>query len=123
MRRLFSLFLVLLTCFAASTAPAREDFTEIFSAGSAEALKTVVLHSRARHRRARACEIQRRAGAPPTLCYPAKNSDVIDAECVRATRTAVRLPSSDEFTSQACRQAIEIRGKDLAYANEQDALR
>lgn len=123
MRRLFSPLLVLMTCLAASTAPAGEDFTEIFSAGSAEALKSVVLHSQTKHRRARGCAIQRRAGVPPTLCYPAKNSDVIDAECVRATRTAVQLPSSDEFTSQACRAAIEIRGKDLAYASERDALR
>ena len=96
---------------------------EILKSSSARELSKAATHATSSKLRARGCEIQQRVGVPPTLCYPSRESEVLDTKCARASRTAVHLPKVDEFTSSLCRDAIEKRSADLAYASHRDASR
>lgn len=85
----------------------------------------------------RACEIQRRQKIAPSLCYrsasrhsqAAEKIRELDQECRTLSQTAVILPSTNEFTSEVCRLALERRAQDLVYVENssieqrRDALR
>jgi hypothetical protein len=123
MKRKILTFLLILAVNRLEASPERIHVGAILKTTSAlELSATVSVLTRSRLR-TRGCQIQQREGVPPTLCYPSKHDEQLDRLCEQASRHAVRLPSVDGFTSSFCRQAIEKREKDLAYAANRDALR
>ncbi len=97
----------------------------IFRAQNVTELKEVAGAAKSKQIRERACEIQRRSHLPPTFCYSddVKDPSELDSLCVSSSAKASRLPRVDRYTSKACRDAIQRRGKDLAYATGENDLR
>ena len=127
MRKCLVGVLILVLARAAAGASSAAAFTssakQILDATTMTALTAAASQSTVKLRRLRGCEIQSQQLQPPTLCYPAAEEDRLDSECVQRSKTALRLPMADEFTSEICRAAIENRAKDLAYATRRDASR
>lgn len=95
--------------------PSRD--VEILNSSTVSELKHVAARSAEENRRLRACEFQRFHRLPPTFCYRnARDQAELDAQCVNLSRSATRIPKIDPFTSSICRDALEKRRRDLAYA-------
>ena len=103
--------------------------TAILRAQNIAQLRDIAGAARFRLIRIRGCKIQRRERVPPTLCYSdeVKDPRELDSLCLSFSLRAAWLPKVDHYTSKACRDAIERRGKDLAYVtrdnDQRNALR
>ena len=114
MKSLTLIVLALLILNVEMGAEAKVEMTSVKSLTELAVLAELQFEER---RRERGCEIQIREKIPPTLCYPsAAPQPALDLQCRALSRTAVRLPKIDRFTSPACKLALEKRAGDLAYA-------
>lgn len=110
---------------------ATANMESILAARTPEELAHAVTISNSERVYQRACAIQRSQGLAPTACYRVavgmKNHEQIvrelDRECRRVASVAARVPVVDEFTSTPCRDVVQRRMLDLAYAERRDALR
>lgn len=120
---------ILATPFVAEASAGRVD--SILETRNLDELGRAIVDSNNAEVQRRACEIQRREGLAPTACYGAlvglkdraHHIRDLDRECLQRAVSANRVPAVDEFTSTPCREAIEARSLDLAYAGRRDALR
>ena len=118
MKLLFLMALVLVVMSLESVSEAGVDLkVEMTAVKTLTELATLAETQLSERRRERGCEIQLREKIPPTLCYhSAADPSELDFKCKTLSRTAIRLPRADRFTSAACKTALEKRAGDLAYA-------
>ncbi|MDX9731391.1 MAG: hypothetical protein RBT63_06430 [Bdellovibrionales bacterium] len=110
---------VSVSCFIVSGV-ARADLAGILDATTREDLSRHMHGLEKRAIRERSCRFQRQQALPPTFCYEEKmakdESEALDAQCLRLVRAALNVPKYDQTTSARCRNEIEKRSRDLAYA-------